>query len=316
MLFVTPFQSMMMDSRLLYGLLAVRALLLLVLLAAVHRDRVAPITGGRLFLLIGLSDMVASAFVFDSEPNGVLVEAVAHGTIFSIVTLLIAPSRTRRKWSLVVIGIIFGAAATRLVPGDELLLVQLMAILVVHTTAVLALDVHANRAEVAGAMATVDPLTGLVNRRPAIERMTEELTAVADLSVPSSVVMLDIDHFKRVNDTLGHEAGDDALRHASGAMSALVRGRDTLCRWGGEEFLVLLPGATSETAAQVAERMRAEIERLGVTASFGVAQAVERDTVTEWVHRADDAMYRAKRNGRNQVVVNDRSASASRSTKS
>ena len=146
------------------------------------------------------------------------------------------------------------------------MLIQVIATFVVHTATMLALDVHANRAEAAGAMATIDDLTGLVNRRPAIQRMTHALVAVNADRRPASVVMVDIDHFKRVNDTLGHEAGDDALRRVAGALSALVRGGDTLCRWGGEEFLVLLPGAGATSAASVAERMRSEVERLGVTA--------------------------------------------------
>lgn len=307
-LVVTPFQALMQDSLSLYTMLVTRAVALTALLFAICTERVGPVNGGRIFLGIGLCDMVASAFVFHTGPDGVLVEAISYGTILSIFTLLIAPSSSRRAWSLAVTAVVVIAAAVRLIPGNELLVIQLIVIFIVHTAAVLALDVHAIRAEEAGA---IDHLTGLVNRRPAIEEMTSSLVEVAEDARPSTVIVVDLDHFKQLNDTLGHEAGDDALRRVAATLSFLVRNSDTLCRWGGEEFLVLLRGAESEAATRLAGQMRTEIERLGVTASFGVAQAAPSDTVAEWVNRADTAMYVAKRNGRNQVVADDQLAASS-----
>jgi diguanylate cyclase (GGDEF)-like protein len=116
-------------------------------------------------------------------------------------------------------------------------------------------------------------------------------------------VLLDLDHFKRLNDTLGHEAGDDTLRHVAHVLSAFVRPADHVCRWGGEEFLVILPNADEDLARNIAERLRLRLVDVGVTASFGVAAAEVADTVTRWVRRADDAMYVAKHEGRNVVRV-------------
>ncbi len=312
-LIVTPFQSMMLESTALDLMLVVRAIALGAVLFGLRTERIGPVSAGRAFLVIGLLDMVASAFVFGPDADGVVIEAISYGTILSVFTLLIAPGRTRRRWSGAVTGVVAATAAIRLVPGEELMLLQVVVVFTVHTAVVLALDMHANRAEEAGAMAAIDPLTGLVNRRPAIDRMTEALVDGADERRPSSAIMVDLDRFKAVNDTLGHEAGDDALRRVAGVLSGAVRGADTVSRWGGEEFLVILPGVDIGAAARIAERMRAGVERRGLTASFGVAGCVESDTVAEWVRRADTAMFVAKRNGRNQVCVDDRVRPTSRS---
>lgn len=305
-LIVTPLESLSRESIPSTLVLVVRAIALTALLVALWTEKIGAINAGRTFLGIGLADMVASAVVSESLPRGVVIEAIAYGTILPTFALLIAPSASRRRWSLAATAVVAMTAALRLLPGHEILLVQVIVVFVVHSTAVTALDVHASRAEAAGVMAAIDPLTGLLNRRPTIGRLTNALVDLTETGRESTVVMIDLDRFKQVNDTLGHEAGDDALQRVADALSHLVREGDVLCRWGGEEFLVLLPGAEFDTATLAAERMRVAIERLGVTASFGVAQALHHNTVAEWVDRADAAMYLAKRNGRNRIVVDDR----------
>lgn len=152
--------------------------------------------------------------------------------------------------------------------------------------------------------ASVDPLTGLRNRRAFDSELTERLG-----SGPVALLLFDLDHFKQVNDTHGHPAGDDVLRRAAKVLSAGLRSVDQAYRLGGEEFGVLLPLADERVAAAVAERLRAAVaaEDMGglrVTTSVGVALAGRAgQSADELYHEADRALYRAKRNGRNQVVV-------------
>ena len=157
-------------------------------------------------------------------------------------------------------------------------------------------------------IADIEPLTGLQNRR----RLDSDL---ADISTDQEVayVMVDIDHFKNFNDTNGHAAGDEALRQVSALLQASVRPRDHVYRYGGEEFCVLLPGATAKEAAVVAERARAAVEAAiipgmenqpagVVTISVGVSDSAF-GTPSDLVERADAALYESKRNGRNQITL-------------
>ncbi|MGV6474755.1 sensor domain-containing diguanylate cyclase [Azotobacter vinelandii] len=151
-----------------------------------------------------------------------------------------------------------------------------------------------------------DPLTGLVNRRGqqfALERWQEQ-------QQPFAVIVLDIDHFKQVNDNHGHDVGDQVLQHVSHLMDSVSRSSDLVCRSGGEEFVLLLPETGLEAATQVAERLRGLISHTQtptgsfVTISTGVAHwPGSASSVPAVLKLADEALYRAKRNGRNRVVV-------------
>ncbi|MHB0928548.1 MAG: sensor domain-containing diguanylate cyclase [Candidatus Nanopelagicales bacterium] len=160
-------------------------------------------------------------------------------------------------------------------------------------------------------LATTDALTGLFNRRAGEAELRRQLHQAVQSQTQLSVLMLDIDHFKRINDQFGHAAGDDVLQLVSQAMRASLRGQDAPVRWGGEEFLVVLPGASTQSAAKLAERMRAaiagnvQVDGSVVTVSVGVSQARGGDTVASLVERADQAMYRAKAAGRDQVAVSE-----------
>ncbi|MFC5847972.1 sensor domain-containing diguanylate cyclase [Deinococcus petrolearius] len=153
--------------------------------------------------------------------------------------------------------------------------------------------------------AHTDPLTGLPNRRALYGRI-EAALATAE---PCSVVLLDIDHFKRVNDRYGHQTGDDVLVWVARRLRGGLRGGDVLGRWGGEEFLLLLPGTGPEDAWAVAERLRAELhatphpEAGEVTVSLGVAGAQPGDNLARLTVRADTALYQAKHQGRNRAVL-------------
>jgi diguanylate cyclase (GGDEF)-like protein len=157
--------------------------------------------------------------------------------------------------------------------------------------------------------ATFDPLTGLPNRRTIMESLRERIEFVS-IGNPCAVLLLDIDHFKSVNDTLGHQAGDRCLRTVGKIIASNIRHDDRAGRIGGEEFVVLMPDTTSEMARMVGERLRAAIANADLhyasgeplTASIGVAVADISDTVDTLLARADRALYQAKRQGRNRVI--------------
>ena len=149
-------------------------------------------------------------------------------------------------------------------------------------------------------LARRDPLTGILNRRALAPALQQRVEAGGT----DTVVLFDLDRFKAVNDADGHEAGDEVLQRTAEAAASMLRDGDQLARWGGEEFLVLLPGTDAEQARQVAERIRRSLRGdVGVTASFGVAEHRPGDTVARWVSRADRAMYAAKHLGRDRVEL-------------
>lgn len=162
--------------------------------------------------------------------------------------------------------------------------------------------------------AITDPLTGLYNRRYLSEFLPRELARTERKGAPVAFIMVDIDHFKRVNDNYGHDAGDQVLREIADLLGKNVRGGDIACRYGGEEFALILHEAGAETAQRRAEDIRAAIKRLdptyagkrigGITASFGIALFPDHaeDSVA-LVRAADEAMYQAKRGGRDRVVI-------------
>lgn len=160
-------------------------------------------------------------------------------------------------------------------------------------------------------MATHDALTGLFNRRCLQDTFERELIRAARQNRPLSVVMGDLDHFKAVNDTYGHQAGDEVLREFGRRMKRRARGSDMCCRYGGEEFLLILPDVAEETACERAEQLRAAVAAtpvafgaasIRVTASFGVASFPQHGkTGDELIGAADDALYAAKKGGRDQV---------------
>lgn len=161
--------------------------------------------------------------------------------------------------------------------------------------------------------AVTDELTGISNRRHVMEFGRREFERYRRLEAPLAVVMLDIDHFKSINDRFGHAAGDEVLRAIAGCIGDAVRTIDAYGRWGGEEFCVVLPGASAETARRIAERIRSAIAERGygdilapggVTASCGVAGVnAGHRSLDELLGDADRALYDAKHGGRDRVTV-------------
>lgn len=161
--------------------------------------------------------------------------------------------------------------------------------------------------------ATTDPLTGVKNRTAMEGTMKREIGLANRHSHPLSLILLDLDHFKSVNDQYGHLIGDQVLRAVAGVAQNTIRDSDMIFRFGGEEFLVILQGTKLSGAALLAERMRRRIEELkifpdidmNITASLGVVALSEDETSETIFMRADNAMYRAKNNGRNRVIVDE-----------
>ena len=160
-------------------------------------------------------------------------------------------------------------------------------------------------------MATTDELTGLYNRREAMRRLEDHWATIGREGRPLACMMLDIDHFKKCNDTYGHDVGDAVLRETARTLRRHARAGETVFRLGGEEFVVLCPGSSAEMAAVGAERLRAAVEAnkvergrvsLGITISVGVAERDHRTAKPDDLLKlTDDALYEAKRSGRNRV---------------
>ncbi len=165
-------------------------------------------------------------------------------------------------------------------------------------------------------LAMTDALTGLLNRRAFMERTEQELQRAHRENAPFSLILADIDYFKKINDRYGHPEGDLVLQRFADILTELTRSYDKVARYGGEEFIVCLPGANIPQSRSVAERMRKKVEEMEImlpdrsqsiqiTASFGTASFIpeskeDLETLIKW---SDDALYRAKKDGRNRVWV-------------
>lgn len=158
----------------------------------------------------------------------------------------------------------------------------------------------------------IDPLTGLGNRRALQDRLLQEWARVQRYGGVFAVIMADLDHFKAVNDTYGHPAGDRVLQEVAEVLAAQCRDSDVLIRYGGEEFSLILPTHHAQEAAVLAERCRLAIANLSVdtagttirlSASFGVADSAGCASADEIIEQADKALYRAKQSGRNRVEI-------------
>ena len=171
-------------------------------------------------------------------------------------------------------------------------------------------DLLEKKSETFKKIASTDPLTGLYNRTKFVELYRSEYTVMMQRSNTMSLMMIDLDHFKEVNDNYGHNTGDKVLKEISTLFLGILRNVDVLCRWGGEEFVALLPTANLEQTAKIAEKIRHEVdshksnETPHVTASFGITEIRKGDTLDEAINRADKALYDAKDAGRNCVKIN------------
>ena len=176
------------------------------------------------------------------------------------------------------------------------------------------LQEQAQQIEVHAADALTDSLTGTANRRAFDQQLAQRIADWQRRGTPLSLLMVDVDHFKKFNDTHGHLAGDEVLRGVAEVLNSTVRNADVVARFGGEEFAIIMPGTDLKTAGPMAEKARAAIEAaefafegttLKVTASEGVAQVMSGDDISSLVRRADEALYASKNAGRNNVHSHD-----------
>jgi diguanylate cyclase (GGDEF)-like protein len=161
-------------------------------------------------------------------------------------------------------------------------------------------------------LATMDELTALANRRRMNEVLAEEEQRQAARGVPTCIALLDIDFFKTINDRFGHAQGDAVLRSFAEAARSVLRGSDMLARWGGEEFLLMLPNTCVHEAQRVLERMARQVQEMAVpgvalgrpvTFSTGLAERIGNEPFADTINRADKALYRAKAEGRDRVIT-------------
>ncbi len=271
---------------------------------------------------------LAGAYVINPLVRGMLLMIVALVLIFG--AFMLTPRNCRRLgwFSVAMLGVAMGAGAMmapRLFPPHIEALHFIFAAVVLPSIAVLAgqlsrlrFDLRTQKRGLSEALerirllATRDELTGLPNRRHAQDLFALEASRAQRERAPLSLCLIDLDHFKRVNDTLGHAAGDEVLRMVARQAKPVLRDTDVLTRWGGEEFLLLLPDTHPAHAERVLERLRerlgsAEIWRdwpeLRVTFSGGITAHREGESMQETIARADDMLYRAKTAGRDRVLL-------------
>lgn len=212
--------------------------------------------------------------------------------------------------ALLMEGQFYGALFMHVKPYSE---VQLLTQLSTMVRIKFLQDELKGRMEELDRLASTDPLTGLYNRRMFFRRMDEEVARAGRTASPMCLIYIDLDHFKNINDTYGHAAGDTVLQQVSRTMNRILRRGDVLGRIGGEEFLILLPDTTGVAGRRIAERLRQRVEhatifhsdrKLSVTVSAGVFSASDPVglSIDDMVRVADQALYEAKDTGRNKVV--------------
>jgi len=284
-----------------------------------------------LIVFLALPPFLWFTYVHDDVLGRLLIHAVTMGAIFLTAAALlfrakdgaVRPSARACGWLLVLSTLLQIAwfltdahtgplAGTNFVHPDLVnvgfsYLSMILALATVIALLWLALTVH--RLDL-NKMAQTDALTGLLNRRAFEEILRRELLRCERGGGMMGLMLIDLDYFKQVNDSLGHFAGDDVLRRIATALRDGTRPSDVLARYGGEEFVVLLRNAAVEESRVAAERIRQTIANLAglpgsvpLTASIGVAVSEMRETTTDFLLRADEALYRSKRAGRNQVSI-------------
>ncbi|MBQ0929460.1 GGDEF domain-containing protein [Ideonella alba] len=237
------------------------------------------------------------AFIFLSRRDALIVSACMYVTLFGGIFWLLQH------------GVIDPGPVPLGVILSNVAIAQLIYVVLLLAISNLRLDYlrTRERAEWMQQIAASDPLTGVANRRALNERLVGSMALLERHGQPLSLLLLDIDEFKQINDQHGHACGDAVLVELAGLMSEQLRVSDQLGRWGGEEFLVLAASTPLEAAVELAERIRSatQAHRFShgqpVTVSIGVAQAVAGERPEQLVARADVALYEAKRRGRNQV---------------
>jgi diguanylate cyclase len=271
---------------------------------------------------------LAGAYVINPHVRGMLLMIVALVLIFGAFTLTPRNCRRLGWFSVVMLGGAMGTGALfspTLFPASIEALHLVFSVVVLPTIAALAGQLsrlrdslYTQKGELREALerirllATRDELTGLPNRRHAQDLLDLEASRAQRERAPLCVCLIDLDHFKRINDTLGHAAGDEVLRLVAQHSQAVLRETDVLTRWGGEEFLLLLPDTQPADAERVVERLRTHLSSQGVwgarpelrvTFSGGITAHVQGESMQDTIARADAKLYEAKTQGRDRVLM-------------
>lgn len=246
------------------------------------------------FAFRGITLLSGAAFIALGPSRGLVVSALnwAGGVGIMLVSRMPLSQQSGIGYG------VFGVAVTSAI---TILMFRLLSSSAVHAR------VQAEVAQESAELAFIDDLTGLPNRRQMTVHLRGAVARAVEGGGPDTLVMFDLDRFKAINDTMGHDVGDEVLRRTAGVATAALRDGDLLCRWGGEEFLILLSDADEDEGRDVAERCRRALEVVqgptAVTASFGVTAIHGIDSITDALRRADLALYEAKAGGRNRIVA-------------
>lgn len=192
---------------------------------------------------------------------------------------------------------------------SHLVLLACLGGLVKFKQAIMKVDAHS---KLLVRQASTDPMTGLANRRYGLDRIQQAASGHSD-DEPSTIMLCDIDYFKEINDAFGHEAGDGVVSFVATILRNSTRDVDTVVRWGGDEFLIVVPGAGAVSTSEMAERLRARVAdmpiirdenaTISLSLSIGIAEMADGEPIEAWIKRADAALYQAKAAGRNRCVV-------------
>jgi len=280
--------------------------LLLLLVAMLGADAIAIARGKRPVVPFALLLLPGAASVLLWLPSHPMYAAMWSYPL-AMFAYFVLPRRLANAAGVSLLGMIATLMAMHEEPGTTLRFAASLGfcLLVVNIILNVVDTLHARLL----ALSIVDPLTGAFNRRHMDAMLAEAAERGRRSGATASIVMLDIDRFKSINDRMGHATGDQVLRELSRVVRERARRLDSLFRMGGEEFLLLLPDTSSADATKVAEWLRRHISahcRAGeerVTVSLGVAERRADEDVDAWLRRADSALYRAKDSGRDQVIA-------------
>jgi diguanylate cyclase (GGDEF)-like protein len=264
---------------------------------------------GRVTLALAL---IALIFYIDLVTEADLVAAMLYVSICGLLYSIRSPFVHLAFCALcTVLNVIAGYFELDYVDFDNVVFNRIIATIVLYSVSLL-LYRNSQSEIVLKRLATTDPLTGALNRRHFMELMSREQRRAERYNAVFSMLMVDIDHFKRVNDTYGHQTGDQAIQAMADACQKALRPTDLLARYGGEEFIITLVHTDQAGAAKVAERLRESVSEIelpteqGVlkfTISVGVSTFFKRSLLEEIIGRADQALYQAKTSGRNRVCL-------------
>jgi diguanylate cyclase (GGDEF)-like protein len=264
---------------------------------------------GRVTLALAL---IALIFYIDLVTEADLVAAMLYVSICGLLYSIRSPFVHLAFCALcTALNVIAGYFELDYVDFDNVVFNRIIATIVLYSVSLL-LYRNSQSEIVLKRLATTDPLTGALNRRHFMELMSREQRRAERYNAVFSMLMVDIDHFKRVNDTYGHQTGDQAIQAMADACQKALRPTDLLARYGGEEFIITLVHTDQVGAAKVAERLRESVSEIelpteqGVlkfTISVGVSTFFKRSLLEEIIGRADQALYQAKTSGRNRVCL-------------